>query len=281
MLLRGCRCLEIDVWDGDDSDSSSSSSDEGETPAGTGKLSRRTRALNKLGSGLEKVKLRDRSKDKKNVEQSKLSRGGKLPMPGALQRKTEPRVLHGYTLTKDVPFRDVCAAIQESAFVATDLPVIVSLEVHAGLEQQEIMVEIMRKAFKGMLVDISRDEEVEVLPSPEDLRKKILIKVKWAPPEGDKSDNSAASNDPHDHVAEDGASGDDDDDDGSLTEDQKQRKKKSSKILHTLSQLGVYTRAYKFSHFEQPGKPSPLVLSSWRSLKRSRIQDPCSCLFII
>ena len=32
--------------------------------------------------------------------------------------RAEPRVLHGYTLTKEVPFRDVCIAIRDTAFVA-------------------------------------------------------------------------------------------------------------------------------------------------------------------
>jgi hypothetical protein len=43
----------------------------------------------------------------------------------------EPAVFHGYTLTKEVPFRDVCRAIGQNAFVTSELPVIVSLEVHA------------------------------------------------------------------------------------------------------------------------------------------------------
>ncbi|CAE6390504.1 unnamed protein product [Rhizoctonia solani] len=47
----------------------------------------------------------------------------------------EPAVFHGYTLTKEVPFRDVCRAIKENAFIASELPVIISLEVHASHAQ--------------------------------------------------------------------------------------------------------------------------------------------------
>ena len=31
--------------------------------------------------------------------------------------RAEPRVLHGYTLTKEVPFREVCQVIREAAFL--------------------------------------------------------------------------------------------------------------------------------------------------------------------
>ena len=43
-----------------------------------------------------------------------------LPIPwtsASTEMRVEPRVLHGYTLTKEVPFRDVCVAIRDAAFV--------------------------------------------------------------------------------------------------------------------------------------------------------------------
>jgi Phosphatidylinositol-specific phospholipase C, Y domain/Phosphatidylinositol-specific phospholipase C, X domain len=184
-----------------------------------------------------------------------------MPAPWKIdsaEEKPEPRVLHGYTLTKEVSFRAVCNAIRESAFVATDLPIIVSLEVHASLEQQEIMIDIMKEAWRGMLVDISEasEEQLEHLPSPDRLRSKILIKVKWTPA-GQESNNpmeqvpSASSGD-----EESGVDG--------------EKKKKSSKILHALSQLGVYTRAYTFKQFSQPEASIP---SHIFSLSEAKVVD--------
>lgn len=176
--------------------------------------------------------------------------------------RPEPRVLHGYTLTKEITFRDVCYAIRDSAFITSDLPVIVSLEVHACLEQQQTMVEIMQEAWKGLLVDMTPElEACNRLPSPGELKRKILVKAKWAPPTGDNASDEA--DDPngaleHTKSAEekDGHS-----ESGSLaTAAPTSSQKKPSKTLHALSRLAVYTRAYRFKNFTQPGnQASPTV----------------------
>lgn len=89
--------------------------------------------------------------------------------------KLEPRVLHGWTLTSEVPFRDVCKTIRETAFLTTNLPIIVSLEVHADLEQQETMVQIMKEEWKGLLVDEAHEScnPEERLPKLSDLLNKV------------------------------------------------------------------------------------------------------------
>lgn len=89
--------------------------------------------------------------------------------------KLEPRVLHGWTLTSEVPFRDVCKTIRETAFLTTNLPIIVSLEVHADLEQQETMVQIMKEEWKGVLIDEAHEscKPEERLPILSDLLNKV------------------------------------------------------------------------------------------------------------
>jgi phosphatidylinositol phospholipase C, delta len=87
------------------------------------------------------------------LHKSSSSHGNRSRHNSNSNMKLEPRVLHGWTLTSEVPFRDVCKTIRETAFLTTNLPIIVSLEVHADLEQQETMVQIMKEEWKGLLID--------------------------------------------------------------------------------------------------------------------------------
>ena len=74
----------------------------------------------------------------------------------------------------------MCRAIKESAFQITDLPIIVSLEVHADPEQQEVMVQIMKEEWGSLLLSKPLDgcDPKFHAPKLEDLRNKILVKVK-------------------------------------------------------------------------------------------------------
>ncbi len=89
-----------------------------------------------------------------------------------------PVVMHGRTMTKSVPFQDCISVIQKYAFVASPYPLILSLEVHCNAEQQQIMVDIMIKEFGERLIREPYMTNVLTLPSPEDLKYKILAKVK-------------------------------------------------------------------------------------------------------
>ena len=89
-----------------------------------------------------------------------------------------PVVLHGRTMTKSVPFQDCISVIHRYAFEASPYPLILSLEVHCNAEQQQIMVDIMIRTFGDRLVQKPHMTNVFTLPSPEDLKYKILAKVK-------------------------------------------------------------------------------------------------------
>ena len=56
-------------------------------------------------------------------------------------------------------------------------PVILSIENHCSIKQQKVMAEHMISILGDKLYAESVDEKRSRLPSPEDLKKKILIKV--------------------------------------------------------------------------------------------------------
>ena len=90
----------------------------------------------------------------------------------------KPRVTHGHTRTSSVLFSDCINAIQRCAFDVTPYPLIISLEVHTDAEQQLQMVKIMKEVFGERLLLHPLPGFTATLPSPEDLKYKILIKVK-------------------------------------------------------------------------------------------------------
>ncbi|KIL66536.1 hypothetical protein M378DRAFT_160517 [Amanita muscaria Koide BX008] len=93
----------------------------------------------------------------------------------------EPVVYHGNTLTFKVTVRDICQAISKYAFVTSPYPVMISAEIHCNVKQQDKMVEIMREIFDSALISTPDDgtkPKIDQLPSPDDLKGKILLKAK-------------------------------------------------------------------------------------------------------
>ncbi|KAK2064525.1 phosphatidylinositol-specific phospholipase C [Colletotrichum caudatum] len=292
VLLRGCRCIEIDVWDGDDSDNedgtSASSSDEETAAASVSdapkpKKEKRSKLQmlkdkmpGSLASKLEKTSLGKKMDERIEKSASPPAVTATAPPPpaavgqqtaaassGTLQKTPsprrhpiEPQVFHGYTLTKEVPFRHVCETIRDYGFAAADTPLIVSLEVHCGAEQQEIMVQIMEDTWKGLLVP-TPEVDAEELPRPADLLRKILVKVKYAPPTGPETDTP-------DEVESDNGSPSPSPSPPADPANKKSAaaKRKPSKIIHALSRLGVYTRGVSFKSLTQPEATMPTHIFS-------------------
>ncbi|KAI1819639.1 phosphatidylinositol-specific phospholipase C [Xylaria intraflava] len=94
----------------------------------------------------------------------------------------QPVVKHGRALTNAISFREVINTVNKYAFTASPFPLFVSLEVHCNAAQQEIMAETMKDIFGPRLVTEPLDPSADKLPSPSDLRYRILIKVKGTHP---------------------------------------------------------------------------------------------------
>ena len=95
--------------------------------------------------------------------------------------EVEPMIFHGKTFTSKVPLREVCKSIAKYGFVASPYPIIISAEVHCSLPQQELIAVIMIDVFGDTLVRMPPNEtktKLEQLPSPEELKGKIMFKTK-------------------------------------------------------------------------------------------------------
>ncbi|CAF1523086.1 unnamed protein product [Adineta ricciae] len=88
----------------------------------------------------------------------------------------EPIVYHGKTLTKPITFRDAISAIETVAFTASPYPVFLNIENHCSYGQQETMARHLREILKDCLLSKVLADEFEVLPSPEELKYKIIIR---------------------------------------------------------------------------------------------------------
>uniref|UniRef100_A0A8C1VUX2 Phosphoinositide phospholipase C n=1 Tax=Cyprinus carpio TaxID=7962 RepID=A0A8C1VUX2_CYPCA len=110
----------------------------------------------------------------------------------------EPVVYHGHTLTSKILFKDVITTIANYAFKASEYPLIVSIENHCSIEQQEVMARYFRDILGDMLLTNTVDGVSSELPSPEALKRKILLKGKKIgndseSPTGEVSDEDEAA----------------------------------------------------------------------------------------
>ncbi|XP_026115534.1 1-phosphatidylinositol 4,5-bisphosphate phosphodiesterase beta-4-like isoform X3 [Carassius auratus] len=99
----------------------------------------------------------------------------------------EPIITHGKAMCTDILFKDVIQAIKETAFVTSEYPVILSFENHCSKTQQYKMAKYCEEIFGELLLKQPLEgfpiEAGQPLPSPNDLKRKILIKNKRLKPE--------------------------------------------------------------------------------------------------
>ncbi|KAI5623737.1 1-phosphatidylinositol 4,5-bisphosphate phosphodiesterase delta-4 isoform X1, partial [Silurus asotus] len=91
----------------------------------------------------------------------------------------EPIVYHGHTFTSKILFKDVISTVSKYAFKASEYPLILTIENHCSIEQQTVMAELLKNILGDMLLKTTFNGKVpSVLPSPEELKGKILLKGK-------------------------------------------------------------------------------------------------------
>lgn len=286
VLLRGCRCVEIDVYDGSDS----SSDEEEALSSGAPRVKKEKKSRTGL-SIRKRLEARFGSKDEEQTT-TEASEQGVQPSRSNSSVRVEPRVYHGYTMTSEMPFRAVCATIKEYAFQVTKQPLIVSIEVHAGHQQQEIMVELMNEYWKDVLVgplsDPSFDYNSITLPTLKELKGKILVKVKRAhakPVVAEALPTTLQAPAPSLQKIRSADSTVSTETESELSPaEEKKPAVPKPKVIETLSKLGVYFGGFHFKSLDAPGmymstvaskvmEPSINTIRPCRNLRNARVDS--------
>nr|CAD7199566.1 unnamed protein product [Timema douglasi] len=102
----------------------------------------------------------------------------------------EPIITHGKAMCTDILFKDVIYALRDTAFVTSDYPVVLSFENHCCKAQQYKMAKYCNDILGDLLLkEPLPDSQLEPgvpLPSPNSLKRKILIKNKRLKPDVEK-----------------------------------------------------------------------------------------------
>ena len=84
-------------------------------------------------------------------------------------------ITHGYTLVTELDLVDILHELKETAFINSDLPVILSIENHLDEKHQKIMADEL-KSILGDLYIFPYDKKPKYVPTLRELQKKFLIK---------------------------------------------------------------------------------------------------------
>ncbi|XP_077600255.1 inactive phospholipase C-like protein 2 [Stigmatopora nigra] len=107
----------------------------------------------------------------------------------------EPVVCTGHTMCPSLVLRDVLEAIARFAFVASEYPLILCIENHCSLGQQKVLTRHLVKILGDQLFTEPADTKDSYLPSPQVLRRRILLKAKKLRPDCDAEDGEVSGED--------------------------------------------------------------------------------------
>uniref|UniRef100_A0A3P8RTE3 Phosphoinositide phospholipase C n=1 Tax=Amphiprion percula TaxID=161767 RepID=A0A3P8RTE3_AMPPE len=188
--------------------------------------------------------------------------------------KGEPVIYHGHTLTSKVPFKEVIETIAQYAFKASPYPLILSLENHCSVEQQAVMAKHLRTILgRKLLTKPLSEQPLKELPSPEELRGRILVKGKKHTPHlgqlGKTGSTASFSSSSDDELAG-----------SNKNTPKKDPAKVCSKLSPELSDLVVYCRSVHFRGFKNMSDTSPNEMSSFCENDALRLIKDSGKLFV-
>ncbi|XP_033870005.1 1-phosphatidylinositol 4,5-bisphosphate phosphodiesterase delta-4 [Acipenser ruthenus] len=181
----------------------------------------------------------------------------------------EPIVYHGHTLTSKIFFKDVILVLSNYAFKVSEYPVILSIENHCSVEQQRVMAHHLNSILGDMLLKTTVDGKIPSrLPSPEELKGKVLVKGKKI-----GSLEECVNGPGEEHVGEVS----DEDEAADIDDDSTRRKAKkpSQQLSKELSDCVVYCKSVHFSSFKHARTHSKLyeISSFTESKARKHIKE--------
>ncbi|CAL1580092.1 unnamed protein product [Knipowitschia caucasica] len=186
----------------------------------------------------------------------------------------EPVIYHGYTLTSKILFKDVIKAIKDYAFKASDYPVILSLEHHCSVEQQQVMAHHMSSILGSALVTKPLGEGMpETFPSPEELRGKFLIKGKRL--------NKLESYFTQEADEDTDVTEEEESDNDEEVEEKEKTPKKKLKLAKELSDMVIYCKSVHFNGFEDArNNLSFYEMSSFKEGKAKRLASESANAYV-
>lgn len=189
----------------------------------------------------------------------------------------KPVVCHGRRLTTSIDFDDVILAVRKYGFIASPYPLILSLEIRCNADNQMKIVNSLRSILGELLVTEPLMTNYLQLPSPEDLKHRVLVKVKSGCPQATSSSTASTSSSiasssqasTHSASTTPAVSATDSSeistDNLSISDDSsptrrplsRSRSSRRPKIIEPLSALGVYMSGVKYRNFSLPISKTP------------------------
>uniref|UniRef100_A0A8C5QKR9 Phosphoinositide phospholipase C n=1 Tax=Leptobrachium leishanense TaxID=445787 RepID=A0A8C5QKR9_9ANUR len=97
----------------------------------------------------------------------------------------EPIICNRNSMTSPLAFRNVIEVVNKYAFISSEYPLLLCIGNHCSVQQQKVMVQHIKKIFGSKLYIEKPSPTDSYLPSPEKLKKKVLVKGKKLPSEND------------------------------------------------------------------------------------------------